>query len=100
MRNGVFVTSSDDSYTHDIQLSSQIRCTTVLRLASVTCMIFKELALVLQSRRNGLGVVDISLTSIYDWNITESKRDDTTGKDVDYVRSLIPVSLGFRCQVG
>lgn len=53
-------------------------------------MILKELALVLKGMGDGLRGLDISLTAVDDWYITQAKRNDTASKNIHDVSSNIP----------
>jgi len=55
-------------------------------------VVLKELTFCFKSGGDGLGGVDVALTTVYDWYITQSKRDNTTSKNVDDISSLVPIS--------
>jgi hypothetical protein len=52
-------------------------------------VVLEELLLMLKSGGNSSGVVDVALRSVDDGNVTETKRDNATGENVDDVRSLV-----------
>lgn len=54
-------------------------------------MVFEELALKVQSSCDGLGRFDVALPSIDDRNITKPQWNNTAGKDVNHIRTRIPV---------
>ena len=76
--------------TDDIQSSSKVGRSAIACFALVARMILEEVLLVLESLRDRSLVVDISLTTIDDGNVTQSQRNDSTSENVDDVSSLIP----------
>jgi len=55
-------------------------------------MSLEEDSLVLQRSRDGLLLLDVSLTSVDDGDVSETQRDDSTGENVNNVGSLVPAS--------
>lgn len=86
--------------THSVQLPSQEWSSTVLSLVLVTLVSLEENSLVLQRSRDGLLLLDISLTSVHDGDVSETKRDDSTGENVDDVGSLVPIHKRTKEQGG
>jgi len=78
--------------THSVQLPSQEWSSTVLSLVLVALMSLEEDSLVLQRSRDGLLLLDVSLTSVDDGDVSETQRDDSTGENVNNVGSLVPAS--------
>jgi hypothetical protein len=50
-------------------------------------VLFEEIALVLQGERYGLLIFDIALPSVDHRNVTQTKRNDAPGENVDNVSS-------------
>ena len=53
-------------------------------------MSLEELTLGLQGRTDGLVVLNVSLTTVDYWYISQSQRDDPASENIDNVRSLVP----------
>ena len=53
-------------------------------------MPLEELAFSLERIANGLVRLNVTLPTVDDRNVAETKRDDATGKDVDNVSALVP----------
>lgn len=50
----------------------------------------EEDSLVLERARDGLLLLDVSLTSVNDWDVSETERNDSTSENVDDIGSLVP----------
>ena len=53
-------------------------------------MSLEELTRGLQGRTDGLVVLNVSLTTVDYWYISQSQRDDPASENIDNVRSLVP----------
>ncbi len=53
-------------------------------------MVLEEVSLGFKSNRNGFAVLDITLTTVDDWDVSQTERDDAASKDIDDIRSLVP----------
>lgn len=53
-------------------------------------MLLEKLGLRLERARDGLLLVDVALSSVDDWDVAESERDDSASEDVDDVGSSVP----------
>jgi len=52
-------------------------------------MIFEEISFGLESVCDPFATIDITLASVDDRHVAQAKRDDTSGKDVDDIGTLI-----------
>lgn len=60
-------------------------------------MVLEKVPLIFEGRGDRLGLIDVPLATVNDGNVSQSKRDNSAGENVDDVRSLVPVA---RCQKG
>lgn len=75
---------------YHVQLSGQVRGSAVLGLALVSGMVLEEGALSLQGLVDGLLGINITLSTVDDGNVAETKGNDTTGQNIDNVRASVP----------
>ena len=75
---------------YHVELASEEGSTTVLCLALVRRMILEELALIIQSCTDGLVGINITLSTVHDWDITQAKGDHSASEDIHNVRSSVP----------
>jgi len=54
-------------------------------------MAFKKVALELQSLNDGFVGFDVTLATVDNGDISKSKWDDSSRKDINNIRSLVPV---------
>jgi hypothetical protein len=55
-------------------------------------VVLEELPFVLQGCRDALARLDIALTTIYDWHVAETKRNNSSRQNIDDVCALVPVA--------
>jgi len=53
-------------------------------------VILEELSFVFQRKTDRLGALNIALTTIDDWHVAQTERNDTSCQNVDNVRACIP----------
>lgn len=75
---------------YHVQLSGQVRGSAVLGLTLVSGMVLEEGALSLQGLVDGLLGINITLSTVDDGNVAETKGNDTTGQNIDNVRASVP----------
>ena len=81
------------SQTYQIQLSGQVGSTAIGSLIPISLVVLKEVLLVLQRISNGLLVLDITLTTVNDWDVAQAQRNDAAGKNINDVGPLVPVQI-------
>jgi len=54
-------------------------------------MVLKKIAFELQSLNDGFVGFDVTLTTVDNGDISKSKWDDSSRKDINNIRSLVPV---------
>jgi hypothetical protein len=80
---------------YQVQLACKIWGTTVRRFVAVCLVVLEELPLVLERIGDRLLILDIPLSSVHNWDITQPQRNDATGENVDNVCSIVhQVDLG------
>ena len=75
---------------YHIELPCKERSSAKLGLALIRRVIFKKFTLMFESMRYRFGSLNIPLTTIHDWNIAESERNDAACQNVHDVRSFVP----------
>ena len=76
---------------YHVQLSSQVRGSTVLSFALVCRVVFEKVTLSLQGLVDRLLGINIALSTVDNRNVAEAKRNDTAGQNIDNVRARIPL---------
>ena len=78
--------------THHVELAGKERRAAVLRLALVRRVVLEELALILESSRNRLLGIDVTLATVDHWYVTQTQRNHSSSEDVHDIRSSVPIS--------
>ena len=77
---------------YHVELAGEEGSTAVLCLALVCDVILEEFTLIVKCGLDRLVGVDITLTTVDHWHITQTQGDNSASEDIHNIRSGVPIT--------
>lgn len=87
--------SEPSNVAHVVELACEEGRAAELGLGLVRRVVLEERPFGFESRRDGLGVVDITLAAVDDWDVAKTQRNDTSSENIYDVCSLVPGAMSI-----